>query len=199
MTNDFWNTRYVADEYAYGEDPNVFVKAFLDLHEPGKALFPAEGEGRNAVYAAAKGWEVEAFDYSQEAMDKAFKLSKKVDVSLDYKVAGLQSYPFKTDHYNAVFLCYSHFPPKDRKYLHQKSVKALQTGGHIVLEAFSKDQLQYNSGGPKKIEMLYSLEELKSDFEGLEFEWFNKEKILLQEGVYHKGEASVIRLIGRKK
>lgn len=46
---------------AYGTEPNAFFKAQLDQLTPGRLLLPAEGEGRNAVYAAKKGWEVAAF------------------------------------------------------------------------------------------------------------------------------------------
>jgi hypothetical protein len=59
---DFWNARYSAAEYAYGTEPNAFFKAQLDQLTPGRLLLPAEGEGRNAVYAAKKGWEVAAFE-----------------------------------------------------------------------------------------------------------------------------------------
>ena len=71
MMQDFWNKRYKQKEYAYGEQPNRFFKEQIQNLSPGKALFPAEGEGRNAVYAAQLGWEVEAFDISEEGKNKA--------------------------------------------------------------------------------------------------------------------------------
>ena len=70
---DFWNQRYAADEYAYGTAPNAFFKAVLDPLPPGRILLPAEGEGRNAVYAAKLGWEVVAFDQSEGGQKKAMK------------------------------------------------------------------------------------------------------------------------------
>ena len=57
---EFWNSRYQEKEYAYGLEPNLFFKSELIKLIPGKALFPAEGEGRNAVFAAKSGWEVTA-------------------------------------------------------------------------------------------------------------------------------------------
>jgi len=74
---DFWNARYAAAEYAYGTEPNAFFKAQLDQLTPGRLLLPAEGEGRNAVYAAKKGWEVVAFDQSDAGQKKALKLAKE--------------------------------------------------------------------------------------------------------------------------
>ncbi|MDX1754196.1 MAG: thiopurine S-methyltransferase [Salinimicrobium sediminis] len=51
---EFWNERYQREEYIYGKDPNEYLKAKLKNLTPGRILFPAEGEGRNAVHAAKK-------------------------------------------------------------------------------------------------------------------------------------------------
>ena len=60
---EFWNERYSQEAYAYGTEPNAFFKSRIDQLSPGKLLLPAEGEGRNAVYAATKGFEVSAYDW----------------------------------------------------------------------------------------------------------------------------------------
>ena len=53
---EFWDSRYSAEEYVYGILPNEYFKSKLITDEKsGNILFPAEGEGRNAVYAALKG------------------------------------------------------------------------------------------------------------------------------------------------
>ena len=61
-----WNDRYSKDEFAYGEAPNNYLKEQLTKINVGKILFPAEGEGRNAVYAAKIGWTVSAFDIKKK-------------------------------------------------------------------------------------------------------------------------------------
>lgn len=73
----FWNKRYAAAEYVYGIAPNDFFKEHLDQLKPGSILLPAEGEGRNAVYAALQGWKVTAFDISKNGGEKALQLSKR--------------------------------------------------------------------------------------------------------------------------
>lgn len=83
----FWNQRYDEPEYAYGTQPNLFFKDQLDQLTPGKLLMPAEGEGRNAVYAAGKGWEVTAFDSSSSGQKKALRLAQEKKVTLNYLVA----------------------------------------------------------------------------------------------------------------
>lgn len=54
---DFWNNRYSGVDFFYGEDPNEYFAQQLKYFNPGKILLPAEGEGRNGVYAALQGWE----------------------------------------------------------------------------------------------------------------------------------------------
>lgn len=55
---NFWDERYGQEQYAYGETPNEYLKSKLAGLPKGKVLFPLEGEGRNAVFAAKTGWQV---------------------------------------------------------------------------------------------------------------------------------------------
>jgi hypothetical protein len=57
--SQFWDQRYQTEEYAYGKEANAFFSAQLKKTAPGCLLLPGEGEGRNAVYAAKKGWMVD--------------------------------------------------------------------------------------------------------------------------------------------
>ena len=83
----FWDARYAETDYAYGIAPNAFVKESFEKYTfSGKALFPAEGEGRNAVFAAKNGLEVFAFDMSDSAKQKALALAKQNGVSIFYQV-----------------------------------------------------------------------------------------------------------------
>ena len=74
---DKWDDRYSKSEFAYGELPNDYLKDQLNIIPAGTILFPAEGEGRNAVYAATLGWSVYAFDQSIEGRKKAIQLADK--------------------------------------------------------------------------------------------------------------------------
>lgn len=62
---ELWDKRYNTDQFIYGTTPNGFLKSELDKLKAGKLLLPGEGEGRNAIYAASRGWSVEAFHTSQ--------------------------------------------------------------------------------------------------------------------------------------
>ena len=198
--NDFWNERYAEKEYAYGIHPNQFLAdSILKLPKHGKILFPAEGEGRNAVFAAKNGFKVTAFDLSSEGKKKADKLASDNDVKIDYQVGMLEDLNFEPNSFDGVVLIYAHFPKAIRKAMHQQILRLVKPNGVIVFEAFSKEQLQYPSGGPKEVAMLFSEEEVKEEFENVDFDFLKTEIIELNEGAFHQGKGSVVRFTGKKR
>src|SRR6184192_625994 len=94
-----WNERYHNDEFAFGKEPNEFLKEQLKALNVGTILFPAEGEGRNAVFAAKLGWKVFAFDISVEGKKKAERLAEANHVTIDYKVGGLEQIDFAREQF----------------------------------------------------------------------------------------------------
>jgi len=197
-TVDFWEARYGADSYAYGTEPNLFFRQQLQKLKPGRLLLPAEGEGRNAVFAAGLGWEVDAFDHSAAGRQKALELAAQKGVSIRYELATVSDFFFPEREYAAVGLIFAHLPAAERKELHKKSFSALRSGGRILLEAFSVEQLGNKSGGPKSPAMLMREGDIHHDFPEAEVLFLAAEKIELNEGPFHQGEASVIRFVGQK-
>ena len=198
--NNFWNERYAEKEFAYGILPNTFfADSILNLSKHGKILFPAEGEGRNAVFAAKNGFEVTAFDTSTEGKKKADKLASDNEVQIDYRVGVLEDLNFEEASFDGVVLIFAHFPKAIRKEMHQQILRLVKPNGIIIFEAFSKEQLHYPSGGPKEVAMLFSEEEVKEEFENVDFDFLKTEIIELNEGPFHQGKVSVVRFIGKKK
>ena len=201
---EFWDDRYAEEGYAYGEEPNVFFKQEIDKLPIGKLLMPAEGEGRNAVYAAKNGWNASAFDISQEGKNKALKLAEENKVSIDYQVGQLPDLDFENGQFDAIALIYAHFPPKIKSEYNKILDKKLKKGGTVIFEAFGKKHLKYRNenpkiGGPSDLDSLFSTEELKLDFENYEILLLEEKEVELSEGLYHNGKGSVTRFVGRKK
>jgi 2-polyprenyl-3-methyl-5-hydroxy-6-metoxy-1,4-benzoquinol methylase len=196
--NNIWNERYAKKVFVYGIEPNQFYKEQLAKLSIGKILFAAEGEGRNAVYAAQQGFEVSAFDSSIEGKNKAEALALEKNVKISYTVLGLEDVDFPENYFDILVLVYAHFPYEIRKKYHQKLVSFLKPNGSIIFEAFGKEQLNYTSGGPKQLDMLFSEDEIKSEFLGLNFNYLETVEITLDEGPYHQGKGNVVRCIGQK-
>lgn len=198
MSKIFWNERYAAHTTVYGEAPNEFFKTQLDILLPGKILLPAEGEGRNAIYAASRGWQVTAFDYSEQAQQKALVHAKEKALIIDYTVQDISIITLPIQHYDVVALVYVHLQATLREKFFEQVVRSLKPGGTIILEGFSANQLKFDSGGPKEMGMLYTLGLVKQLFQSLRLEFLKEEEIILNEGEFHKGPASVVRLVAKK-
>ena len=201
---NFWDIRFKEKDYAYGTLPNVFFKHVIDTyHVKGKLLLPAEGEGRNAVYAAKQGLEVHAFDTSIEGRNKALKLANQNEVHINYEVGDFFNLQVMNEKFDAVALIFAHFKPDISATYYKKIAELLKPNGLIILEGFSKNHIKFQqvnpqAGGPKNIDMLFSKETIKHDFPDFEVLKLEEVETELHEGKYHKGTASLIRFIGRK-
>lgn len=197
MNKTFWDKRYAENETVYGKHPNRFFKNFIDTHKPGTILLPAEGEGRNAVYAAGKGWKVDAFDFSEEARKKAIFLSKESNLAINYWRDEIENFR-ASKKYDAIGLIYVHLPKNIRETFHREIHNSLKSGGYLVFEAFAKEQIHLNSGGPKDVSLLYDAPAVCNDFPFLHIISCGQKEIELNEGIFHKGKAAVLQLTGQK-
>ena len=197
---NFWDERYSNKEFVYGTQPNQFFKEQIEKLRAGRILLVGEGEGRNAVYAAKLGWQVDALDSSSVAKEKALILAERNKVSINYQTADIHSYNFTENSYDAVGIIFLHINESENEseILHKKLADCLKKNGKIILELFSKNQLGKKSGGPQDLSMLSSAEQIGNNFANLKHEILKEENIWLSEGEFHRGEASVIRFVGIK-
>jgi 2-polyprenyl-3-methyl-5-hydroxy-6-metoxy-1,4-benzoquinol methylase len=189
----FWDQRYSETDFAYGTAPNAFFKSIIDGLKPGKLLVPGAGEGRDAVYAATLGWDVLAFDQSEAGRQKAVALAKENKVGIRFEVADVQD--FSTDEkFDAIALIFFHLPVPLRQSMHTSIKNWLAPGGHLILEAFHPNQLNYTSGGPKELSLLLTPEILADELTELTILQNMAQQTELSEGSFHKGLAEVVRL-----
>jgi cyclopropane fatty-acyl-phospholipid synthase-like methyltransferase len=197
MDINFWNTRYKEAEFAYGTEPNDFLKSKIEVLKPNsKILCLAEGEGRNAVFLAEHNHHVTAVDYSQEGLNKLQKLASDKNLSIETVCIDLNHYKIEQNKWDAIICIFGHFPEPLRQSVFKQVYKGLNKGGVFIMEAYHKDQLNYKTGGPQVSELLYSTEELQHDFS--EFETISIETSIkeIEEGKYHKGTSAVIQVLG---
>ena len=201
---EMWDSRYGNSEYAYGTAPNAFFKTVIDTQNlSGKILLPAEGEGRNAIYAAKKGLEVFAFDISIEGKHKAEKLANQENVTIHYEVGEFFNLELVNEKFDVAALIFAHFPPPILAKYYQKVAELLKPNGILILEGFSTNHLELRTvnpkiGGPGKIEMLFSEDTIKSNFPNFEIIQLEEVEVELKEGLYHNGIGKVMRFVGRK-
>jgi len=201
---EHWNQRYSENTFAYGKEPNFFFANELAKLKPGKLLLPADGEGRNGVYAARLGWEVYAFDYSEEGKRKAEKLAEENGVQIDYRVMSIEDISYPLEHFDAAALVFAHFPPQFRKAWYSLVVQRLKRGGTMIVEGFSTEHMKNQqenakAGGPPNKAMLYTEKQLLEDFDDLQINSLKANQRILQEGPFHQGKADLLQLMGTKK
>ncbi|QKF80783.1 class I SAM-dependent methyltransferase [Halarcobacter ebronensis] len=194
----FWNEKFSRQGYLYGKKPNAFIESCSHLFNREKAfLCLGEGEGRNAIFFAKKGFDVMALDASDIALKKLQEFASFESVHVKTKCIDLNEWePNKA--YGSIVASYLHMHKSDRDVLFKKIEDTLEEGGYFIGEFFSTKQLSYNSGGPKDIDLLYTIEDFLNRF--LYCKKLKLEELItkLDEGKGHQGEASVIRVILQK-
>lgn len=195
---DFWNERYARDGYLYGTEPNSFLEEQLRFLR-GPVLSLSEGEGRNAVFLASHGLHVVCVDISSVALEKAKKLAESRGVAITTLVRDLEEFEPEEDHYGSVVSISAHLPSRIRHRLFPLVVRSLRPEGTIVLEAYSENQLQRDTGGPKDLDMLMTVDKIRREFPNCEPVLLREIEREVFEGEGHRGMASVVQFIARKK
>jgi 2-polyprenyl-3-methyl-5-hydroxy-6-metoxy-1,4-benzoquinol methylase len=200
MDQAFWDARYADEQYAYGTEPNAFlVEQQHHLDACMRALVPGDGEGRNSVWLAQQGMDVTAVDFSRHGLNKAQALAKSRGVKITTEQADLTVWQWPEDSFELLVSIALHFLPEYRQTMHQAMHRALVPGGILMLEAFHPDQLKYQTGGPPREDMLYTLDMLHEDFPDAEILHEEETVTNLDEGQYHWGYAALTRIVLSKR
>jgi SAM-dependent methyltransferase len=200
MIGEMWNGKFSREGYLYGKAPNAFLKGHIDqLPADSSLLLLGEGEGRNACYAASRGLDVTALDASDVGLQKALAMADAAGVSITTLLIDLQEWHSDV-HYDAVMASFLHLEEPLRTQAFREALKALKPSGVFVAEFFSTKQMPLTSGGPKNVDLLYTIESLQSifDLEGYEIVQLEEIIDLLDEGPGHQGDAQLIRIKVKK-
>lgn len=194
-----WNERYAEPGWAYGTEPNDFLREHAHhLPRPGRVICLAEGEGRNAVFLAAAGWEVLAVDQSDVGLAKARALAAERQVALQTAVLDLARWEPEPASCEGVVAIWAHLPRPVRERVHARVVRALRPGGVYLAEAYSPRQLAHRTGGPQDTELLWEPADLRAELEGLELLRLVELEREVHEGKYHHGTSAVVQVVARK-
>lgn len=203
IPKEFWNARFSEAGYAYGDRASRLLLAFRDLLRPGqRALVPACGQGRDAVFLAECGLYVTAVDLSTAGLERTAELAAARGVSVTCIEADLSQWDWPQAEYDCIAAMFLHVPSAFRPTLHAKMLSALKPGGHVFLEGFLPEQIEWqkshNSGGPPVPDMLFAPDDIRADFSSAEPVSLMTGIETLAEGPYHTGPAALLRAVFRK-
>jgi Methyltransferase domain len=195
-----WDERFSQVEPVYGQRPNAFLAAQVARFQQGmKLMVPADGYGRNGVWLASQGFQVHTVDLSPVGAERARKAAEAARVAMTIECADLSKWDWPADEFDGVFSIFFHLPEEVRAKVHVSMLYAVKSGGLVVIEAFSPGQLKHSSGGPKRIELLYTADMLRQDFGGAETLLLEEKETEIREGRMHSGTAAVVQGIFRKR
>ncbi|NBO39311.1 class I SAM-dependent methyltransferase [bacterium] len=197
-----WDERYSDPDYFYGKEPNDFLKESVHLlRAHNKILCLAEGEGRNAVFLAGLGLnlDVTALDASRVGLNKTLALAQERSVSVQTIHADLADYELGENCWDVIVSVWCHLPSNLRRKVHTGIVQALKPGGRLILEAYTPAQLKFQSGGPKSVDMLMQLDDLKNELSGLKILVGQECERTIHEGLGHNGLSAVVQLTAIKE
>lgn len=193
-----WNERYGTVEYVFGHEPNDFLREQAMGLPRGRVLSLGEGEGRNAVWLASQGFDVWSVDLSPVGVAKTLKLAEQHGVMVHASVGDLAEYVVEPDSWDAIISIFAHTPPNIRRRIHQQVVNGLRPGGVYLLEAYSPNQIDYGTGGPREISFLPTVELLADELSGLQFDLLHEITRDVIEGALHTGRAAVVQVVASR-
>jgi 2-polyprenyl-3-methyl-5-hydroxy-6-metoxy-1,4-benzoquinol methylase len=180
-----WDRKFSGADYLYGTEPSRFLADHIDLlPAEGRALDVAAGEGRNSVFLARHGLDVDAVDISKVGLAKAQHLAAEAGVNINTIVADLTDYNLGNQRYDLVVVI---------NYLQRDLIDdlraALKPGGLILYETYTVAQLNVPGAHPLRREYLLEPGELRTMFGDLEILQYSES---IEEG------RAVASLIARK-
>jgi SAM-dependent methyltransferase len=153
-----WDEKYASAGLVWSAEPNRYVVAELADLPPGRALDLAAGEGRNAIWLAARGWRVTAVDFSAVAVAKGRQLAGAGRVDLDWVVADVLAYEPEPAGFDAVLIAYLHLVPAATADVLGRAVRALAPGGVLLVIGHDVTNITDGVGGPRDPDILYTPE-----------------------------------------
>jgi SAM-dependent methyltransferase len=160
-----WDERYRSAELVWGLAPNRWVEQEVADLPPRRALDLACGEGRNALWLAARGWQVTAVDFSAVALDKARRLQGSTTGQVDWICADVLTYRHP-DQVDLALLCYLQLPAGQRRAAVRAAADALAPGGVLLVVGHDSANLQHGWGGPQDRSVLFTAADVAGDLRG---------------------------------
>ena len=196
-----WNQRFAAPGFLFGSDPNAWLREHASVWSPDdRVLCVADGEGRNSVWLAEQGLKVDAFDIAEIGVAKARDLAAQRGVTVNFTVADCDDYAWPEAACDGVAAIFVQFAdPALRERLFARMVRALKPGGHLVLQGYTPQQLEYKTGGPPLASHLYTEALLREAFAELDIVSLREYEADLAEGSGHHGRSALIGLVARRR
>jgi len=182
---EVWNARYAGEKYLYGKEPVLALKNNVDFLRKGKVIDIAMGEGRNSVFLAQQGFQVEGVDCSSVGVEKAGKLAAEKGVTIEAKTQNLDFFLMPLMKYDSIIMTY--FRPLPRFFSEVR--RGLVHGGTFLLEAYTVEQAKAAPNPNLDFEECYKPNEVLAHLKDFHILYYKE----IPDGLAH-----TVQLIARK-
>lgn len=161
-----WNDRYAETSLLWSAAPNRWVAAELADVPVGRALDLGAGEGRNALWLAARGFTVTAVDFAKVALDRGRQQAEAAHIPAEriaWIEADLIDYHPAPLAFDVVVIAYLQLPEQPRRIVTARAVEALAPGGVLLVIGHDLANLTYGTGGPQQAEVLFQPQDVVAD------------------------------------
>ena len=195
-----WDERFSRPGRWFGDEPNVFLRREAARLRPAAAVLSvADGEGRNAIHLAERGARVTAFDLSPVAVEKARRWAAERGVQIDFHVSDVDTWPWTPSAFDAVAAIVVQFAgPAMRVRMFAGIWRTLKPGGLLLLQGYAPKQLEYRTGGPGRLDHLYTPQMLRELLPDAQWLLLREHEETLTEGGGHAGRSALIDAVALK-
>lgn len=155
-----WNRRYAEGDYVPRSAPAPFLEEWLDRIPPGRALDVACGTGRNALRLAEAGFDVDAVDISEVAIDRAAATARERGLPVRWHVAAIDDFAIAEGAFRLITVIRYRNPR-----LWSRLIDGLAPDGWVLVEHHLKTRLDV--AGPSTPEFRLDPGELLAAFGSL--------------------------------
>ncbi|MHB8959604.1 MAG: class I SAM-dependent methyltransferase [Candidatus Limnocylindrales bacterium] len=160
---ELWDERHAAREPIESVEADPSLVALATPMAPGRALDLAAGDGRNAIWLAARGWDVAAVDFSGVALQRAAAAADRAGVKVDWVHEDLLEWRPEPRSADLVILMFLHLPPEERRLVLAGAADAVTPGGRLLIVGHDRSNLGRGVPGPQDPALLYAMDEVVAD------------------------------------
>ncbi|WP_329057429.1 SAM-dependent methyltransferase [Amycolatopsis sp. NBC_01480] len=155
----FWEELYGSQTSLWTGRPNPqLVTEAADLR-PGRALDAGCGEGGDALWLAASGWQVTAVDFSATALARGAKeaAAQGLDERISWQQADLTSWT-PDEQFDLVSAQFMHLPTPERTALFARLAAAVAPGGTLLIVGHHPSDLEAGVPRPQVPDLFFTAE-----------------------------------------